>query len=85
MAKVPALGMRLRHQAWKEAEHDRLRRALIRLVSAVRLRYGENAPEDCSRRRALSDEGHVGADGGEKIVRGAGADRVADMGVEAVS
>jgi hypothetical protein len=25
------------------------------------------------------------ADGGEKIVRGAGADRVADMGVEAVS
>ena len=63
----------------------RLRRTLVRLVSAVRRRHGENAPEDCCRRRAWSEEGHIGADGGEKTGRSAGVDQVADMGVEAGS
>jgi hypothetical protein len=86
MAKVPVLGMRLRHQGLERgAEHDGCGGRWFDLVSAVPRRHGENAPEDCSRRRAWSEEGHIGADGGEKTGRSAGVNRVANMGVEAGS
>jgi len=45
MAKVPAVGMRLRHQGLERgAEHDGCGGRWFDLVSAVPRRHGENAP-----------------------------------------